>query len=67
MGNTAFLTKGLRSLKTKTSLAVLAYNMKRMIRLFSVRQLLQALSSLKRPSAAICPSPAAGHVGARVF
>lgn len=43
MGSTPFLTKGLRGVRTEMSLAVLAYNMKRMIRLFGVGPLLQAL------------------------
>ena len=43
MGSTPFLTKGLKGVRTEMSLAILAYNMKRMIRLFGAPWLIQAI------------------------
>jgi len=43
MGSTPFLTKGLKGVRTEMSLAILAYNMKRMIRLFGATWLVQAI------------------------
>ena len=43
MGSTPFLTKGLKGVRTEMSLAVLAYNMKRMIRLFGEAQLIRTM------------------------
>ena len=43
MGSTPFLTKGLKGVRTEMSLAILAYNMKRMIRLFGATWLMQAI------------------------
>ncbi|GJE36080.1 hypothetical protein QO016_004417 [Methylobacterium persicinum] len=43
MGSTPFLTKGLKGVRTEMSLAILAYNMKRMIRLFGATWLIQAI------------------------
>jgi len=43
MGSTHFLTKTLQNVRTEMSLHVLAYNMKRMIRMFGVKPLLQAI------------------------
>ena len=45
MGSTHFLTKTLEKVKTEMSLQVLAYNMKRMINIFGVKQLMQAIGS----------------------
>jgi transposase len=42
-GSTPFLTRTLEKVRTEVSLAVLAYNMKRMIRLFGIRPLLHAI------------------------
>jgi hypothetical protein len=44
MGSTHFLTKTLEKLKTEMSLQVLAYNMKRIINIFGVRPLIQAIA-----------------------
>ena len=44
MGSTHFLTKTLEKVKTEMSLQVLAYNMKRMINIFGVRPLMQAIT-----------------------
>jgi hypothetical protein len=41
MGSTHFLTRTLEKVRTEMSLHVLAYNMKRMIRIFGVRPLLK--------------------------
>ena len=43
MGSTHFLTKTLKNVRTEMSLSVLAYNMKRMIRIFGVQPLIQAI------------------------
>jgi transposase len=43
MGSTPFLTKGLNGVRTEMSLAILAYNVKRMIRLFGAAWLIQAI------------------------
>ena len=45
MGSTHFLTKTLEKVKTEMSLQVLAYNMKRMINLFGVKPLMQAIAT----------------------
>ncbi len=44
MGSTHFLTKTLEKVKTEMSLHVLAYNMKRMINIFGVKPLMQAIA-----------------------
>jgi transposase len=44
MGSTHFLTKTLEKVKTEMSLQVLAYNMKRIINIFGVRPLMQAIA-----------------------
>ncbi len=44
MGSTHFLTKTLEKVKTETSLQVLAYNIKRMINVFGVKPLMQAIA-----------------------
>ena len=44
MGSTHFLTKTLEKVKTGMSLQVLAYNMKRMINIFGVKPLMQAIA-----------------------
>ncbi len=43
MGATPFLMKGLANVRTEMSLAILAYNMKRMIHLFGTAKLIEAL------------------------
>ena len=43
MGSTPFLTKTLKNVRTEMSLSVLAYNMKRMIHIFGVQPLIQAI------------------------
>jgi hypothetical protein len=45
MGSTHFLTKTLEKVKTEMSLQVLAYNMKRMINIFGVKLLMQAIAT----------------------
>jgi len=45
MGSCHFLTKTLEKVKTEMSLQVLAYNMKRMINIFGVKPLLQAIAA----------------------
>jgi transposase len=45
MGSTHFLTKTLAKVKTEMSLHVLAYNMKRMINIFGVKPLMQAITA----------------------
>jgi hypothetical protein len=45
MGGTHFLTRTLEKVKTEMSLQVLAYNMKRMINLFGVKPLMQAIAT----------------------
>ena len=44
MGSTHFLTRTLEKVKTEMSLQVLAYNMKRMINIFGVKPLMQAIA-----------------------
>ncbi|MGC1863317.1 MAG: transposase, partial [Methylocystis sp.] len=44
MGSTHFLTRTLEKVKTEMSLQVLAYNIKRMINIFGVRPLMQAIA-----------------------
>ena len=51
MGSTHFLTRTLEKVKTEMSLQVLAYNMKRMINLFGVKPLMQAIAALPRAPA----------------
>jgi hypothetical protein len=43
MGSTHFLTKTLKNVRTETSLCVLAYNLKRMIRIMGVAPLIEAI------------------------
>ena len=43
MGSSHFLTKTLPKVRTEMSLHVLAYNMKRMMAIFGVQPLLQAM------------------------
>ncbi|MBB3998379.1 hypothetical protein GGR04_002218 [Aureimonas pseudogalii] len=43
MGATPFLTKGLSNVRTEMSLAILAYNIKRMTRLFGTAKLIEAI------------------------
>ena len=43
MGSTHFLTRTLDKVRTEMSLHVLAYNLKRMIQIFGVKPLLQAV------------------------
>ena len=45
MGSTHFLTRTLEKVKTEMSLQVLAYNMKRMINIFGVNALMQAIAA----------------------
>ena len=45
MGSTHFLTKTLDKVKTEMSLQVLAYNMKRMIKIFGVKTLIRAIAA----------------------
>ena len=45
MGSTHFLTKTLDKVKTEMSLQVLAYNMKRMIKIFGVKPLIRAIAA----------------------
>jgi transposase len=45
MGSTHFLTKTLDQVRTEMSLQVLAYNMKRMINIFGVKRLMQAIAA----------------------
>ena len=45
MGSTHFLTRTLEKVKTEMSLQVLAYNMKRMINIFGVNPLMQAIAA----------------------
>jgi hypothetical protein len=43
MGSAHFLTKTLEKVRTEMSLHVLAYNMKRLIQMFGVRPLIDAI------------------------
>jgi hypothetical protein len=45
MGSTHFVTKTLKKVKTEMSLYVLAYNLKRMIKILGVGPLLKALAT----------------------
>jgi hypothetical protein len=45
MGSTHFLTRTLEKVRTEMSLQVLAYNMKRMINIFGVNPLMQAIAA----------------------
>ena len=45
MGSTHFLTRTLEKVKTEMSLQVLAYNMKRMINIFGVKPLINAIAA----------------------
>ena len=51
MGSTHFLTRTLEKVKTEMSLQVLAYNMKRMINIFGVNPLMQAIAAWPRAPA----------------
>jgi hypothetical protein len=44
-GNTPLLTRTLKKVRTEVSLAVLAYNMKRVIKLLGVQPLLEAIQA----------------------
>ena len=46
-GMSYFLTKGLKSVKSETSLAFLAYNMKRVINIVGIRQMIKRLEAIK--------------------
>jgi hypothetical protein len=43
MGSTPFLTRALKNVRTEISLSVLAYTMKRLIRIFGVQPLIQMI------------------------
>jgi hypothetical protein len=43
MGSTHFLTRTLEKVRTEMTLHILAYNLKRMIQIFGVKPLLQAV------------------------
>ena len=43
IGSAHLLTKGLEKVRTEISLSVLAYNIKRMIQIFGVQALIQAI------------------------
>jgi hypothetical protein len=43
MGSTHFLTKGLKNVSTEMSLHVLAYNMKRVMKILGTKELIQAM------------------------
>jgi hypothetical protein len=43
MGATHFLTRGLENVRTETSLQVLAYNLKRAIRIIDIAPLMAAI------------------------
>jgi hypothetical protein len=62
MGSTHFLTRTLEKVKTEMSLQVRAYNMKRMINIFGVNPLMQAIVAwLRAPAGAshrCCAIPA---------
>ena len=45
MGSTHFLTKGLNRVSTEMSLHVLAYNLKRVINIFGVKPLIEAMQA----------------------
>jgi hypothetical protein len=45
MGATHFLTKTLKNVRTEMSLHVLAYNMKRMTKMFGVKPLIAAIAA----------------------
>ena len=45
MGSTHFLIRTLEKVKTEMSLQVLAYNMKRMINIFGINPLIQAIAA----------------------
>lgn len=45
MGHTHFLTKGLEKVSTEMSLAVLAYNLKRMISIMGVKPLIATIKA----------------------
>ncbi|TIX99758.1 MAG: IS5/IS1182 family transposase, partial [Mesorhizobium sp.] len=45
MGSTHFLTRTLEKVKTVMSLQVLAYNLKRMINIFGVKPLMEAIAA----------------------
>jgi len=49
MGATHFLTRTLAKVRTKMSLQVLAYNMKRMIQIFGVAPLMAAIRACRPP------------------
>jgi hypothetical protein len=45
MGSTHFLTRGLASVSTEMSLHVMAYNLKRMMNIFGVKPLIEAIQA----------------------
>ena len=45
MGSTHFLTRGLPSVSTEMSLHVMAYNLKRMMNIFGVKPLIEAIQA----------------------
>tara|TARA_A100001015_G_scaffold319784_1_gene443857 strand:+ start:1407 stop:2906 length:1500 start_codon:yes stop_codon:yes gene_type:complete len=50
MGHGYFLTKGLQQVSTEMSLSVLTYNLKRMLNIYSVKELIQAVMTQPSPS-----------------
>jgi len=48
MGHGYFLTKGLEKVAGEMSLSVLAYNMKRVLNIVSIEQLMEAVMALKK-------------------
>ena len=49
LGMTYFLTKGLESVKTEVSLAFLAYNVKRVINIVGIKEILRRLTGKISP------------------
>ena len=45
MGSTHFLTKGFKNVRTEMNWHVLAYNMKRMIKILGARQLIEVIQT----------------------
>ena len=45
MGSTHFLMKGLKNVRTEMALSVLAYNLTRVMNIFGIRPLIQAMGA----------------------
>jgi hypothetical protein len=62
MGATHFLTKTLGRVSTEMSLHVLAYNLKRVMKILGIRALIEAIRRLRGPFGSLAEAIAAFHM-----